>query len=331
MRGKNHNIEMLRAISCVMVIVIHVANYFSRAYGNITQGEYIFATLCNALARVSVPCFLMISGALLLGRQDTIKQSLKRTFRLFVALLAWSVIYYLFNVYYMRTPVVLRDILEVPAEAHLWYLYALIPIYFALPLLQWVCGKMKPWMEITILCIYVSITVILTVSTALSKIYDFHTEWFLIGRNLFYVFAGHVLMKYKDKIKGKAKGWLFVYLASCVLNAFLTFVFSYITGKHVIFFFWYRSAFIMIGAICFFLYMIKREHAWQGKYLSTFCECSFGIYLMHILFLDIFKKHVEAQQVSAYWAIPILVASIGFITWGMVWILRRCQLGRKIT
>ena len=45
-------------ISCFFVIVIHVTNYFCRAYGEITQSEYLFALLLDTLARVSLhmPC-----------------------------------------------------------------------------------------------------------------------------------------------------------------------------------------------------------------------------------------------------------------------------------
>ena len=60
-------------ISCIFVIVIHVTNYFCRAYGEITQSEYLFALLLDTLARVSVPCFFMISGALLLKRRTVEK------------------------------------------------------------------------------------------------------------------------------------------------------------------------------------------------------------------------------------------------------------------
>ena len=62
-------------ISCIFVIVIHVTNYFCRAYGEITQSEYLFALLLDTLARVSVPCFFMISGALLLGREEPLKKT----------------------------------------------------------------------------------------------------------------------------------------------------------------------------------------------------------------------------------------------------------------
>lgn len=47
-------------ISCIFVIVIHVTNYFCRAYGEITQSEYLFALLLDTLARVSVPCFFTL-------------------------------------------------------------------------------------------------------------------------------------------------------------------------------------------------------------------------------------------------------------------------------
>lgn len=331
MREKNQNIEMLRAISCMMVIMIHVANYFNRAYGKITEWEYIFSTFCNVLCRVSVPCFFMISGALLLHRQDSIKQSLKRAFRVLIVLLVWSVIYYVFNVYFMNTPVELREILVVPVEAHLWYLYVLIPIYLALPLLQWICGKMKPWMEKAILYFCAGLTIISTVVIAFEQLHGFVAEQIFGASSLFYMFTGHVIVKNKEKIIWKTPVWLFLYFASCVLNALLTCAFSFARSQHETLFFKYRSALIMIATICFFIYIIKRERIWQGKCIISFCKCTFGIYLMHILFLDLFKKYVKPWDVSAYWTIPILTLGIGLATWGSIWVFRRCRIGNKIS
>lgn len=139
MRQKNYNIEMIRALSFVMVIVIHVANYFCRGFEYINLGEYLFASTLNTLARVSVPCFFMISGALLLGRNETIKKSLQRVARFLPVLIVWTIVYYVFNTFYMNQTVELKKILEVPAEAHLWYLYVMIPIYLILPFLQAMC------------------------------------------------------------------------------------------------------------------------------------------------------------------------------------------------
>ena len=133
MKEKNYNLELIRLISFILVIVIHVTNYFCRAYGEITQGEYIFSLALDTAARVSVPCFFMISGALLLGRQEPLRKHLRRLARFLIVLAVWSAVYYLWNRFYMGTPYELRDILTEPTEAHLWYLYAMIPIYLTLP------------------------------------------------------------------------------------------------------------------------------------------------------------------------------------------------------
>ena len=78
MREKKYNIELIRTISFIAVVVIHVTNYFCRAYGIISVGEYGFALILDTFSRVSVPCFFMITGALLMGREKTLKKNGKR-------------------------------------------------------------------------------------------------------------------------------------------------------------------------------------------------------------------------------------------------------------
>ena len=55
----------------ILVIVIHMSNFYCRAYGDISNVSYLGATIFNGLARISVPIFFMISGALLIkGEHD---------------------------------------------------------------------------------------------------------------------------------------------------------------------------------------------------------------------------------------------------------------------
>ena len=147
MKEKNYNLELVRMISFILVIVIHVTNYFCRAYGRIPQGEYLFSLALDTAARVSVPCFFMISGALLLGREEPLKKHGKRLLRFVCALAVWSAVYYFWNIYYMGSEYDLREILYEPAEAHLWYLYAMIPIYLVLPFFQVMCRHMDLKLE----------------------------------------------------------------------------------------------------------------------------------------------------------------------------------------
>ena len=142
-KEKNYNLEIIRMVSFILVIVIHVTNYFCRAYGQITEGEYLFSLVLDAAARISVPCFFMISGARLLGREEPLEKHWKRLLRFVIALVVWSAVYYFWNTYYMKSEYDLRQILYVPAEAHLWYLYAMIPIYLVMPFFQVMCRHMN--------------------------------------------------------------------------------------------------------------------------------------------------------------------------------------------
>ena len=66
---KNYNLELIRMCAFMMVVLIHVTNYYCRAYGQISLDQYIFAMVLDNIARISMPCFFMLTGALLLGRE----------------------------------------------------------------------------------------------------------------------------------------------------------------------------------------------------------------------------------------------------------------------
>ena len=69
----------------------------------------------------------------------------------------------------------------------------------------------------------------------------------------------------------------------------------------------------------------------KRRLLDIGCGCSFGIYLIHILFLDGYKKYAEPTTVSAWIAVPVLIAGIGGLSLLCVILLRRSRIGRAIT
>ena len=120
MKEKNYNLELVRMVSFILVIVIHVTNYFCRAYGRIPQGEYLFSLVLDTAARLSVPCFFMISGALLLGREEPLEKHAKRLLRFLTALVVWSLLYYIWNIFYDGRDYNLRQIWYVPTTDVPW-------------------------------------------------------------------------------------------------------------------------------------------------------------------------------------------------------------------
>lgn len=337
MQQKNYNIEMVRALSFVMVIVIHVANYFCRAFEHISMGEYLFASVLNTLARVSVPCFFMISGALLFGRNETMQKSIQRVIRFLPVLIVWTMIYYLFNTFYMDQTVEMKKILEVPAEAHLWYLYVMIPIYLILPFLQAMCRGMDERLEKSFVILG---TVLITVLHLMSYAHlEFYYDVPILGNRvyIYYLFMGYVIAKYKDKFPKSKKLWGTLFIGSSLINVIVTALYSIHIGDHYERFVEYGCPFVVISSVAFFIMMLQagggklqlKESV--RKVVDTCCSCSFGIYLIHILFLDNFKKHVKAYEVSAYWAVPVLVAAILGISLLCVYLMRKTSVGRKIT
>ena len=133
MKEKDYNLEIIRNISFLSVIIIHVANYYCRAFDKIPQNEYIFSLILDTLARVSVPCFFMISGALLLGRDEPLKKHWHRLIRFLIPFIVWSIIYYFWNIYYLKEPQLFREILYFPYVAYARYIKRLCASITAIP------------------------------------------------------------------------------------------------------------------------------------------------------------------------------------------------------
>ncbi len=199
--GRDYNVELIRILSCVMVIVIHVTNYYCRAYGDIGQGEYLFSLLLNTLSRVSVPCFFMISGAFLLAVQDTVRDYAQRLKRFVPVLAVWSAVYYCWNTFYIGAGYDLREILCVPVERHLWYLYAMIPVYLVLPFFQMIFKAMDRKWEFLFL-IVTGGAVVFNYLTSLADSRAYY-DLPLVGDRVysFYVFLGYFLYKYRKEIR----------------------------------------------------------------------------------------------------------------------------------
>ncbi len=99
----------------------------------------------------------------------------------------------------------------------------------------------------------------------------------------------------------------------------------------------YGCPLVAVSSATFFLLMLRlgngklqlKEHT--RRILDAWCTCSFGIYLIHIMFLDNYKKHLGAEDVSAWFAVPGLTISILLTSYISVVLIRKLPWGKKIT
>ncbi len=337
MAQKNYNIELTRMLAFLMVIAIHVTNYFCRAYGEISTGEYLFSLIIDTASRVSVPCFFMITGALLLGRQEPLEKHIRRLTRFFIVLIVWSLIYWVWNTFYMGTDVDLSQILYTPTEAHLWYLYAMIPIYCVMPFFQVMCRHMDERLERAFL-ILITAAAIVNYIVSLQK-EEVYYDLPIIGDRIYsyYIFIGYYIAKYQKNVRLSQRAAALI-CTVCLLAAFvLTWGISTLSQTHYERVLEYGDPLIALAGASFFLFMLRIRgenyvpSVRKKKAVDLICGCSFGIYLIHILFLDNYKKYMEPTDLTAWIAVPLLIASIATVSFLCVWLLRKCSLGRHLT
>lgn len=333
---KNYNLELIRMISFIFVILIHVSNFFCRGFGQVTGAAYIFSVTLDVMARVSVPCFFMISGALLLERNDGVKKGLQRTWRFAIVLLVWSIIYYLFEHYYMGDYYDLTDLLFDPVEAHLWYLYAMIPIYLMLPFFQVMIHAMTEQQEkyFMLLCFCISAFVYIASFFGQDLYYDIP----IIGDRVYAVafFLGYYIRKYAPRTQISAGMHFLIYAVCTFINVVGTVIASYRIHDHYERFMEYGNPVVLMASAAFFGGMVLLKHGsvhLHGRMRSiidALSSCSFGIYLIHIIFLDFYKKYMGGVRLSPYVHIPLLTIAIFLLSFGCVYLLKKLPLGKKI-
>lgn len=335
-KTKNYNIEILRAMSCILVLVIHVSNYYCRGFGLISEGEFVISVIIDTFARLSVPCFFMVSGYLLLGREETLAHHNARVKKFFIILIFWNLVYFFHNVFYMGTSENLLKLAYEPMEAHLWYLYAMIPIYLVLPFLQIMFRGMNARLDRAFMLLALAMIFIMYISSFAKE--ELYFDIPLIGDRSYavYFIAGYMVKKYQKRIQKPHWMFLMLFLMANMFNIIATIVMSNLTGDFYERFLEYGNPLIFGGSACFFIWMTQIRDGnitlpdGIRKCVDWFGPCTLGIYLIHILFLDNYKKYVEVTDMSAWTAIPLVVAGLLIVSFGCIWVMRKIPLLKKV-
>lgn len=128
-------IDNLRAVACMMVVMIHASTAQVVNFAAIHSVDWSVANLLNSASRVCVPLFFMISGYLFFGEKSAEKRHFLRIGLCLLFYSAVSLIYILSftNVGFWPS---LRLILQKPVFYHLWFFYAIVVIYLLSPLIK---------------------------------------------------------------------------------------------------------------------------------------------------------------------------------------------------
>ncbi|MGG2077553.1 acyltransferase [Lelliottia nimipressuralis] len=134
--------DLLRVSAIFSVIVIHTC---SLPFKTISPNWDVFNFL-TSIARWCVPVLFMLTGALLIEKNEPLKVFFKkRASKILIPLIVWSYAYIIFAKNFSHldplhaNPDVFTEplkLLRYPAYFHLWFLYAVIGVYIAMPFLR---------------------------------------------------------------------------------------------------------------------------------------------------------------------------------------------------
>jgi len=128
--------DLLRSTALFLVVLLHV----SATYFHDFHASWSVSVFYGSVSRICIPLFFMLSGALLLEKQEPVGRFFrKRAAKVIVPTLFWSLAYLLYRKYGMGQRDASLDpttMLHGPTYYHLWFMYAIMMLYMATPVLR---------------------------------------------------------------------------------------------------------------------------------------------------------------------------------------------------
>lgn len=336
MATKYNYINYLRVIATLYVILIHASTGFLNRF-DANSFDWNYANWINAATRCAVPIFVILSGALLLHKnEETWTFYKKRIPKLFYPLVFWSIIYLIYYFYRYtqfsalsteKIIAIAQDKLLHGANAHLWYLYMIIGLYLAIPYLRKIIAQVSILeMEIFLALWFASMII-------MNKFYYPYVPKFDL--TFFSGYMGYLVLGYYLSVKNiNWNKWLPIvgYIIITAFTVYMTYAWSFSTKKFNAH--WYNYVFPNTALAAAFLFIFFKnlipQEAKLPKWVRIIDEYSFGIYLVHILPLNYIHPFVS-KYMSTAWVIPLatlltLVSSIGII-----YLLRKIPYGKYVS
>ena len=128
-------LDMLRIFATIGVMVIHITSLPWQKI-SVASFEWQVFNFLGGMVRWSVPAFVMISGALFLGKENSIaKIYRKNIFHMITAYLFWSVLYAAIE-FSQGLSLSSTIVQAVQGHYHMWFLLMIVGLYMIVPFLK---------------------------------------------------------------------------------------------------------------------------------------------------------------------------------------------------
>ncbi len=331
-------LDYLRVIAILAVITIHVTLYYFNKFKNIGIIDWWIADILSAASRFSVPLFVMISGAVLLGRSFNIWDFYKkRAIRLLPAVFFWNFLYIGFNFYKDRDFKELTWVLKFGlfeqgyAAGHLWYLSMFCCLMLFVPFINmFLNGENLSFKQFTILfCIIFFFFLLNGISTIMERVFLIDIDWF---KNFSWYFAyfigGYYIDRYYIHFRISNFFIISVIFLIAVIGSFGNYYFAHNYGviKDTMVL---NSTGPFVFIMTFLIFLLGKRnspHLKKNRFILTASKASFGIYLVHPVFIHFIRQLLPSYDSNGVLFIPITIVLAFFLSLLFIVLLRKSSM-----
>ena len=340
-------VDVIRVLAIVLVILLHASIEPTPNLQMPTQDaivHFLAMNIYNSISRVSVPLFVMLSGALLL--QPTKNEPLgvffkKRFLRIGPAFIFWGAAYFAWRFFVnheaLSASSIVQGILTGP-YFHFWFLYMLIGLYLITPILRLVVSHAERRLLTYFILLWffaIAINPIIGIVAG----YRIDTNVFVIGGWVGYFLLGVYLQK--ERMRPVFLYGLF--LVGLVWTIIGTWIVTFTVGGEASYFFYdFLTANVILASAALFQLLLGVSPDFFAKRSSRFnslasliSQYTLPIYLFHIMILESLEKgyfgfKLSVTTLNPFIEIPLITVVTLFICVAVIFLLKKIPLVRKI-
>lgn len=325
-------------MAAVAVVCIHTTSPTFSRYGDCPELLWWFSNVLNAASRWAVPVFVMITGYLTLSRP--INSPRYFCFKKLSGI-AWPIFFW--TAFYCFVRVIKKEplndigisILMGQPYYHLWYLYMLLGLIFAIPLLACVVQPERiTARNLTYLALLLfTLLLIRWVESWFCKgALKFMWSWISFAG---YFLFGHLFSRLDgDQISKIRNRWLTFFLLFSVLSIALGNWLSYKINLHEgLGHVWGDpiSPFVILSSFSIYLLFLKNNRKLpSNKWLEPLALACLGVYLIHPAVLLFVHQVKDPFSYSSAVSLTVELILVTLISFSSIMVIRRIPVVKKI-
>lgn len=330
--------DALRALAILCVVLLHVTGHLGEMMNynihTVFSFDGVFETFANNFFRIGVDLFLMISGALLLGRNWEVREFFKKRIpRITKPFLFWSLIftvmlilgsYFIPSINFINHFTIIDMlklfadtlIFKAPGSVVYWFFWMMLYVYLLMPIVNKYVKKSNPEYFLIVWMLFVTLVYPLN-NSYLNLLSDFISP---IGL----VVLGYYLRR-SDKaiLNNSLFSVLLIIVPSIIMWAYSL---SVVDESILFVFHRYSIPVVLVSTGVFTLFKtsesLNRVPISIKSIISSIALCSYGMYLIHSQIIMVVRKifHLSFNFTINY----LILFVAGFIlSWLIIYILAK--------